>query len=70
MDSCPQRISTLLTIQSTKGGYIKLLAVDHQLSVLADLPLDQVDGLALLTGKQFKIVYNTVSKHIVEILEY
>ena len=70
MDSGPQQTSALLTIQSTKEGNIKLFAVDHQLSVLADLPVDQVDDLALLTGKQFKVVYNTVSKHIVEILEY
>lgn len=61
--------SALLTVKIDED-IIKLLAVDHPLSILANLPLNQVTDIALLTGKEFKVVYNSVSRLIIEIFEY
>ena len=40
-----------------EDGTIKLLSLDHQPSVIADLPIQHVTDIALLLAKQFKAVY-------------
>ena len=41
----------------------------NPLSLLANLPLDEVTEIALLIGKEFKIVYNSVSRLIIDGVE-
>ena len=57
------------TDHQTDDNVLKLLTVDHPLSLLANLPLDEVTEIALLTGKEFKIVYNSVSRLIIDAVE-
>ena len=68
MDSCSIRKSALLTVKMP-DEILKLLAVNDLLSILAKLPLDEVTEIALLTGKEFKIIYNSISKLIIEVFE-
>ena len=50
------------TDHQTPDEILKLLAVNDLLSILAKLPLDEVTEIALLTGKEFKIIYNNMIK--------
>ena len=70
MDSCPKHTSALLTLESSEERSVKLLALKNQLSQIADLPLEDVTDVTLLSADRFKAVYNIVTKEIVEIIKY
>ncbi len=70
LKNCPSQMSALLTVKSTEECPLKLLCLDDNLSLIADMPLQSVTDIALLSAKKFKAVYNIVTKEIVEILKY
>ena len=63
LECCQKQTSALLTIGSTDET-IKLLALNDQL-LIADVPLHEVTDLA---AKEFKAIYNTISKEIIKII--
>ena len=60
MDSCPKHTSALLMLESSEECSVKLLALNNQLSQIADLPLEDVTDVTLLSADQFKAVYSSV----------
>lgn len=59
-------MSALLTIES-RDETLTLLCLNHHLSLVADLPLESVTDITLLTAKKFEAKYDTITKEIVDI---
>ena len=68
LDNSPKQTSPLLTAK-TASDAVKLLSLNDQLLLIADIPLEDVTDIALLSAHEFRATYNTITNEIVEVLK-